>query len=876
MILKANNCVIWISFMLFLITCPVIGQVTKTEQLSSSNYKLWSTLHAKEISSHGKWLSYELAYESGSDTLFVKSASTSQSFIFAKGHNGKFINNNWFACMLPKKQFQWVNLNTGETHKIENVQSFSVVYNNQYIMLFCNDNKGLSKIMIIDVLGNVLKSIANISSVALSPNKELLAYCTTNLNIAKVGLLHFGKKFKNTIVTANKADFFENISWQSNGGSIAFIARLKTAKAFTAHKVLHYNLDDKLLVQYNTTTQNSWPKDMILSANYASSLGVSDDGERVFFKIKKTSVSTSTKANSNVEVWNAADSDLYPMYNTYGTPNSYPRMAVWWPKTNKFRAIGDALQPLTILNGNQQIALTYNPSNNKPSFKLNSDRDYYLIDIDSGLKTPFLQNQSAAIGHLVMSPEGKYIAYFKDHNWWVYSIALKKHTNTTQNVSANFYDNSGDHPGDPDPYGIMGWTLNDSSLVVYDQFDVWEMKLEELAVKRHTRGREQQQIYRFYTSKRHSNSSLVSKEKGIDLEQQIILSTHAIDYNTSGYAILNKMKQVIPLVYEPKFISGLRKTKINNSFLYVQEDFNQPPELILKNKSGLSTIIFKSNPQHHNYNWGSSKLITYKNSKGVSLNGVLYYPFNYSPKKSYPMIVSIYEKQTAFLHKYSNPTLLNQGAGFNISNTLSQGYFVLLPDIVYEIGNPGFSALDCVLAATKSALKIAPINKNKMGLIGSSFGGYETNFIITQSNMFSAAVAGCGLSDLTSSYFSMGWGDLKPNMWRFENSQFRMGKTWFENREGYRSNSPINAVSNVNTPLLTYSGKEDTQVNPSQSMQFYLALRRLKKEHIMLLYPNENHAIVNPKNQRDITQRISDWFGFYLKDLEKPDWFTSK
>lgn len=876
MILKVNNYVIWISFMLFLITCPVIGQVTKTEKLSVSNYKLWSTLHAKEISNHGKWLSYNLAYESGLDTLFVKSASTCKSFIFAKGRNGKFINDNWFACMLPKKQFQWVNLNTGKSYKIDRVKSFSVVHNNQYIMLFCNDKKGLSKIMIIDVMGNVLKSITNISSVNLSPNKELIAYCTTNLNVAKVGLLHFGKNFKNTIVTTSKVDLFQNISWQSNGGSIAFTARLKTTNAFTAHKILHYNLDDKLLVQYNTTTQNSWPKDMMLSANYTSSLGVSDDGERVFFKIKKASVSISTKANSNVEIWNAADKDLYPVYNTYGSPNSYPRLAAWWPKSDKFMTVGDSLQPFAKLNGNQQFTIAYHASNNKPSFKQSPDLNYYLIDVSTGLKTPFLQNQSGAIGHLMMSPGGKYIAYFKDHNWWVYNITSKIHTNTTQNSGVNFYDNSGDHPGDPDPYGIMGWAPNDSSLLVYDQFDIWEITLEGVTAKRVTHGREQLQIYRHYDNKRHRFGGLVFKQKAIDLKQNIILSTHSIDHSTSGYVILNKKKQVIPLVHEPKFISGLRKAKNNNSFLYVQEDFNQPPTLVLKNKKGISTTIFKSNPQHHNYTWGFSKLITYKNSNGVSLNGVLYYPFNYNSKKLYPMIVSIYEKQTASLHKYTNPTLLNQGVGINIPNLLSQGYFVLLPNIVYEIGNPGFSALDCVLAATKSALKTAPIDQNKIGLIGSSFGGYETNFIITQSNLFTAAVAGCGLSNLTSSYFSMAWGDLKPNMWRFENSQFRMGKTWFEDKVGYQINSPINKVSNVNTPLLTYSGKEDTQVSPSQSMQFYLALRRLKKEHIMLLYPNENHAIVNPKNQIDLTQRISDWFGFYLKGLKKPDWFIPK
>jgi dipeptidyl aminopeptidase/acylaminoacyl peptidase len=103
-----------------------------------------------------------------------------------------------------------------------------------------------------------------------------------------------------------------------------------------------------------------------------------------------------------------------------------------------------------------------------------------------------------------------------------------------------------------------------------------------------------------------------------------------------------------------------------------------------------------------------------------------------------------------------------------------------------------------------------------------------------------------------------------------------MGKTLFEDLEGYRRNSPINTVSNVSTPLLSYTGKEDTQVNPNQTMEFYLALRRLKKEHIMLVYPKEDHVIQGYENQIDLTNRITDWFGYYLKDEKKPTWFQSQ
>jgi dipeptidyl aminopeptidase/acylaminoacyl peptidase len=235
------------------------------------------------------------------------------------------------------------------------------------------------------------------------------------------------------------------------------------------------------------------------------------------------------------------------------------------------------------------------------------------------------------------------------------------------------------------------------------------------------------------------------------------------------------------------------------------------------------------------------------------------------------MIVCIYEKQTAIRHRYSNPTLLNESVP-NASLFASQGYFVLYPDIVYTIGSPGFSATDCLIAATTAAMAMAPIDKSKIGLTGHSFGGYETNFIITQTGLFAAAIAGSGLSDFTSGYLSVNWGAKNTNGWRYEFQQMRMGKTLFEDYEGYQRNSPVNFVSNVITPLLTYTGAEDTNVNPYQTMEFYLALRRLKKEHVMVLYPKENHTILGRENQIDLTNKFSEWFGYYLKGEKKPEW----
>ncbi|MFH6997382.1 alpha/beta hydrolase family protein [Flavobacterium sp. FlaQc-57] len=867
-----NSRIIWISIILFLMTCPVNGQVQKTIQLTEADFHLWSTLKAEAISDHGNWVSYSLGYESGLDTLFVKNTKTEKTFAFAKGYSGKFIAEDWFGCLTAENLFQLIDLKTGKIQHTSNVQDFTFSNNGYYVILYCNETEGKTKIIIKDLSGNVIENIDNVNSYSMNPNYNMLGYCSSESDKNTVGLLTLGKEITKTTVVQNKERQFENIIWQAQGKSIAFVGRLVTAKSFTADTVLFYKIEDKQLFQYNTTVEKNWREGQILDANYTSSLGISDDGTRVFFMIKKRHDQNAVKNDLDVQVWNAADKELFPFRHSYGTVQDNPRLVCWEPQNRHFSEIADDRHSVVILGTNQEFALVYNPDSNKPTFKQEADRDYYLLDLKKNIKTPFLTQQSSTSGKLYFSPSGKFIVYFKECNWWIYSIETGIHTNMTLKTNISFYDNSNDEPDEPNPYGYAGFTANDEFVLLYDEFDLWQFKTTGESAKKITLGRENDQVLRLVDTDKGNINHIASKGKMIDIYSDLIFKVQTINNNKSGYFILDKNKKLRSIIYKPKLISSLYKANAINSFIYVQEDFNEPPTLFIKNGNTQPKIIYKSNPQHNDYGWGKSQLITYKNTNGIHLKGVLFYPFDYNPQQKYPMLVSIYQKQTKALHSYVNPTLMN-GSAFNVTYFTSLGYFVLLPDIVYQMGNPGYSATDCVVAAANSAIATASIDKTKMGLIGHSYGGYEAFFIITQTNIFAAAVAGSGVSDLTSSYLSVNWGHKNMNSWRYEYQQFRMRKTLFEDYKAYQKNSPIHFASNVNTPLLSYTGAEDSQVNPYQTMEFYLALRRLQKEHIMLLYPKESHVIRGQENQIDLTQKMSEWFGYYMKGNKKPQWF---
>jgi dipeptidyl aminopeptidase/acylaminoacyl peptidase len=101
-----------------------------------------------------------------------------------------------------------------------------------------------------------------------------------------------------------------------------------------------------------------------------------------------------------------------------------------------------------------------------------------------------------------------------------------------------------------------------------------------------------------------------------------------------------------------------------------------------------------------------------------------------------------------------------------------------------------------------------------------------------------------------------------------------MEKSLFEDRERYKTSSPLTYVENIKTPLLSWTGQEDQQVDWHQSIEWYLALRRLNKKHILLLYPKEPHVLNKPENQRDLSKRMEEWFSYFLKGESPADWIS--
>jgi dipeptidyl aminopeptidase/acylaminoacyl peptidase len=233
------------------------------------------------------------------------------------------------------------------------------------------------------------------------------------------------------------------------------------------------------------------------------------------------------------------------------------------------------------------------------------------------------------------------------------------------------------------------------------------------------------------------------------------------------------------------------------------------------------------------------------------------------------MIVYIYEKLSDNLHRFVEP---RPSHNINASLYASNGYLVLMPDIVYTTGYPGQSALKCVLPAIQVVVDKGFVNEEAIGIQGHSWGGYQIAYMITQTTRFKAAEAGAPVANMTSAYSGIRWGTGLPRQFQYEHTQSRIGASLYESPMLFMENSPVFRAARVETPLMMIHNDNDDAVPWYQGIEYYLALRRLGKEVYLFSYNGEYHGLRRRANQKDYAMRLQQFFDHFLKGAPAPEW----
>jgi len=854
-------------FILPLVGCPLWGQQWQKKQLKSEDYHLWSTMDLQKSSEDGNWISYSLNYEQDIDTLFIRSVLNSKTYSFTTGYKTTFLNNKYFVCA-SEGSLKLLNLRNGNINITKDAVEYVVSRTCNRLIILQKSAEGKNILLIKSFSGQVISQIENITQFALSPKGQYLLYCVSFQKHSYLKLLNLKKlTLDHVILEIDQSISFQS-SWQKDDNAFTFIT---VPDDKSPHVLYYYNLHNGALKKFDPSAFSSFPENTSLTADNFRKILISGDSKRIFFAIKKDKEVIENDKKKNVEIWNANDKWINPQQNKEGSFEYMTQLAVWLPLENRFSQLTSKELPQIMITGKQDYTLFSNPEQYEPQFDYNGPRDYFIMDLNTFEKKLFLKKQESENAVVIPSPAGKYISYFKNDNWWIYDISKQTHLNLTQKTGVKFKAKEIILAPEA-PCGIAGWTADDKEIIIYDQYDLWSFDSSGKNYKRLTHGRESSTVFRVASSSSKYlinnlydglNSPVISISKGIYL-------TAAGQDGKTGFYSWTTQKSEEKLFYNDSFTDQFRTNDEGKIFFFSEEKFNLPPRLItFQNKK--AQIVFQSNPHFEKYHWGRSELIEFSNSKKERLESVLLFPADYDATRKYPMIVYIYEKQSHLVHRYKNPSEFNLN-GFNPSVLTSKGYFVLLPDIKLEKTQPGISALDCVTAAVKKIDSMNIVKQDKIGLAGHSFGGYESSFIVTQTPIFSAVVASGAITDLNSFYYTVGQQSGKPNMWRFKTYQWNMDKAPYEIPIQYDQNSPIRFADKVQTPVLLWTGKDDQIVDPKQSIEFYLALRRASKKSIMLLYPKENHLLSIPENQKDITLKMMQWFDYFLKDDISTSW----
>ncbi len=472
-----------------------------------------------------------------------------------------------------------------------------------------------------------------------------------------------------------------------------------------------------------------------------------------------------------------------------------------------------------------------------------------------------------------LSAGDKYVLWFQDRDYYIYDIATGETRNISSNIDVPLWDEDDDHPMIPIPYGIAGWAKDDDALMVYDKYDIWVIDPKgQKAPYTLTKddGRKYNRRYRYLKTD--------PDHRYFEPKEQMLLQIFDYASKENGLATATygiAAKPVINTLDQYSF-TQVRKALNNPTVSFIKANFSVLPDVYVATSSDFSKArkLSDANPQVKDYNWGTAELVKWYAYDGTPSEGVLYKPEDFDPSKKYPMLCVFYETGSEDL--YTHYVMQPSWSWVNYPFYVSRGYVVFVPDIHYTAAVPGECAYNFVCSGAEELCKRYDwIDKDRIGIDGQSWGGYQTAYLVTRTNMFACAGSGAPVANMTSAFGGIRWESGDSRQGQYEMGQSRIGRNLWDATEYYIANSPVFHANRVETPLLIMHNDADGAVPWYQGIEMFMALRRLGKPVWMLQYNGEAHNLKERKNRKDITIRLQQFFDHYLKGDPMPEWMKN-
>jgi dipeptidyl aminopeptidase/acylaminoacyl peptidase len=901
-------------------TLTIQLQAQTKPSVPPTEYGQWETLvPGGALSPDGKWIAFGVNRANRNNELRISNIGGGEPKIIAFGLQPAFSSDSKWAAYgvavsesqeeklkKEKKPIQrklgLLNLLTGEQITIDGVESFAFSPNGGYLAMRRyaperkdppppdptgeNDVPQGSTLIVRQLSSGRDMTFGNIGEYSwqdLPKSGRLLAFTINAENKTGNAVQLYEPETGALRVLDSSASIYRGLAWRKESGDLAVLKSKSDDRREGATQII---LSWKRL---GDSAETSQVYDPAADAKFPTGMRTvpfrrpswSDEGETIFVGLGKwpekapageTAEKTKPKDEEEqpgVDVWHSRDIIVMPKQKIDARSDRQRNsLAALHLETKRLVQLGEDPDERVTPIKRQKLGLATNWSRfamertiGRPS------ADLYLVDLTSGERTKIKESLNEDY-YVQASPGGRYLLFFENDHYWTINTATRSVVNITKNVQTSFVNRESDVTIKQKPaFGVAGWTKNDDTVILYDKFDLWQIKPDGSRAKRLTDGAAEQV--------RHRYIRLNPDEEWIDPEKGAYLSLFGIWSKKEGYARLRFGDKPVAdrLVWLDKNINRLMKAKDAEIYAYTVENFDDSPDFFVGD-GGLKDAkqVTNTNAFQTNFAWGRSEVVEYKIDGGERMQGALFYPANYEAGKKYPMVVYLYERLSDGVHRYSS---LSERDYYNVAAFTQQGYFLFEPDIKFQPREPGRSVIACVTPAVNKVIEMGLVDAKKIGVVGHSWGGFDASYLATHSDLFAAAVAGAPITNLVSNYGNHHWNTGIAETDHIETGQQRMEVPLWEDLQAYIRNSAVYNVQNMKTPLLIEVGDKDGVVYWHQGVELYNLARRAKKNVVLLVYADEDHGLRKKANQIDYHRRIQQWFAHYLKGEPALTWIST-